>query len=629
MASFLDKLKVNTAITENTKLDLSCDHISSADFMQFNVVYTKEMVPGEKLSVNMETFTRMEPLVVPTFGRANIKNRAFFVPFRTIFDGWNDFITDTPHAVSNSATTVLQSQVPIIDQSTFWSWMIFGAADSGYVEVLDEQNPEYQLDQYDVIDQWAEDFPNDYDYIITGEDASTIIDTLATQYQQWGLLEGFPIKLTNKGRQIMKIMNSLGYIFNTRLDQDNESYSALPLLALAKVYMDWFYPSAYNTAVLDYLFIRNTQSTGISLSVSDLESIFNIICRVSYDSDYFVSAWDKPDSPIASLSSNYTLVDIERISQNQGQVTYVGNSQTVLAPSLSTTGNFITQYGLTALKSLTDYMKRHQLVGARALDRYLARFGVQLSAEKLKRSIYLGTNATPLQIGDVMSQSDTNGASLGSYAGKGIGYGNGSFDYDTQEYGMFIIVSTIVPSVGYYQGVDRNVMHKTRLDFWTPEFDNLGTQAISKAELWLPENGSKLSGTTDYDNEIFGYIPRYAEYKCSRDRLTGDKRYNSMAVGQDSWHLMRKLDFENALAAVHSLDFVRGYTYEADTNSEFGDIYQFNRIFQNVESSADHFNMIYHFNVASYSPMKALYDTYEFEDKGKKVTEDVNGVKMN
>lgn len=37
MASYLDKAQVNTAITDNTKLDLGHQHITTADFMQLNV----------------------------------------------------------------------------------------------------------------------------------------------------------------------------------------------------------------------------------------------------------------------------------------------------------------------------------------------------------------------------------------------------------------------------------------------------------------------------------------------------------------------------------------------------------------------------------------------------------------
>lgn len=34
MASFMEKMQVNTAITENTKLDLGHQHITTMDFME-------------------------------------------------------------------------------------------------------------------------------------------------------------------------------------------------------------------------------------------------------------------------------------------------------------------------------------------------------------------------------------------------------------------------------------------------------------------------------------------------------------------------------------------------------------------------------------------------------------------
>jgi len=87
MASYLDKAQVNTAITDNTKLDLGHQHITTSDFMQLNMSYLHEMVPGEKIDVNMESFARLNPMPVPTFGRASMRHRAYFVPFRTIFRG--------------------------------------------------------------------------------------------------------------------------------------------------------------------------------------------------------------------------------------------------------------------------------------------------------------------------------------------------------------------------------------------------------------------------------------------------------------------------------------------------------------------------------------------------------------
>lgn len=578
MASFLDKFKIKTAVDNYTKLDLGCDHISSANFMQFNVAYSKEMVPGERLSVNMETFTRLAPMPVPTFGRAKINNRAFFVPFRTIFPGWNDFITDTSHVNANGNAAILAS-VPTVSAINISN-------------CFTGQSSEF----YGAYAQLVTDGAYDYSY---GENK---------------------YKLTAFGRQTMKILESLGYKFAIGTT-DTTTFSALPILAIAKVYCDWYFPSAYTAdtifANVEGLFKQDSSLSAYSLTVNDLNNIFSLLRYVCYDSDYFVSAWDNPTAPNAGAYSN---VSINDVTYADLRVNINSDGTPVVAQTNGNNPNVVSQYALNALRSLTDYMKRHQLVGARALDRYLSRFGVTLSAEKLNRSIYIGNSSSGLQFGDIMSQADTEGAQLGDYAGKGIGYDKASFDYNTDEYGMFVIVSTIIPNTGYYQGINRTVMHKSKLDFWTPEFDNLGTQAIAKGELYFPQKFDDFTGTiSGLTTGVFGWTPRYAEYKVGRDMLTGDFRYDSINTGQEAWHTMREVDYTNTNNIAHNRLFTVGQ--DAD---------QYSRIFYNTDAdAADKFNVIYHFEIGSQSPMKPLYDTYEFEDNGKEMVVDVNGVKMN
>lgn len=161
--------------------------------------------------------------------------------------------------------------------------------------------------------------------------------------------------------------------------------------------------------------------------------------------------------------------------------------------------------------------------------------------------------------------------------------------------------------------------------------DNLGVQATAADELYVPQ--SWYSGFTGLDSQVFGFMPRYAEYKVKLDKVVGNFRLPSVNGSNpntpaefnaaNSWYLMRVFDNEDFAAAdevVHSPAFISG-------RSDFS---QYKRIFYNVRPSApDNFTIIHNFEIASYSPMKSLFDTYEFEDKGKKVTLDVNGVKMN
>lgn len=658
MASYLDKFKITTALDTNTTMDLSCTHITTSDWMHCSPVYIKEMVPGETLKVHQETFTRLAPMSTPTFGRGLIHNRAFFVPFRTIFKKWNDFITaadinsDVQGNGYGTDVSVTVNKVPLITNECLVRLFCYDS-----VGVIGSN------DFATVVIPGAGYDKTKHDILLRVTDGPSSAETEVTSWS---------FDLTTLGRRVMKILQSLGYAILWKINRsgtetDKAEYSALPLMAFLKVIYDWYYPSQY-VGDADYRFVgsilENTPtSTGVySFSVQDLRRIFGkdspFNGLVNYDSDYFVSAFDHPLGPSqgslgGSVTGDVMFRDINYLNSNGidgtngapygavGVVNYPNVTDGDVAVYSPRNGintpntKQITQYGLDALKALTDYMKRHQLVGARALDRFYARFGKSLDSAKMDRSYYIGSDNISLQIGDVMAHADTSGAQLGDYAGKGIAFGaNGNYEFSTDEYGVMIILSSVVPQIGYYQGIDRNVMHIGRTDFYTPEFDSLGNQAIFKKELYLPMNvaaetsGSTISGmnNTDLNVGIFGFTPRYAEYKIGRDRLTGDYRLaskNGAGDTSNAWHLMRNIgDFSQTSAnLVHSSKFVTGRDYA-----------QYNRVFNSTGDTADKFYVIHTFNVQSQSPMHSLYDTYKFEneDEGaKKVVGDVNGVKVN
>lgn len=620
MASFLDKVKVNTAVTKFNKFDLSCDHITTTDWMHLAPIYNKEMVPKEKLSVNVEAMTRLAPMAVPTFGRGNINMRAFFVPYRTIFPGWNDFINDVSHMPFNQQSGVasLISSVPTVSNNALRNLFV---TDSG---------AQYNITNLCTVSATE---PNTYDFSYAVYDSQGVLQS--TSY----------VTLTPKGRRVMKIIESLGYKIIWR-SNTNPVWSALPILAYAKVYCDWYWPQMYPEATsgIENLFKQDSTTT-LALSSTQLFAILSLADRVCYDSDYFTAAWDNPVAPNSGSFSTIEVVDITNASSLNSIDNTVWSNGTPAIYRTSAAVGPLTQYAIDALKSLTDYMKRHQIAGAKALDRFFARFGIVLSAEKLNRSVYIGSKLVPLQIGDVTSNTDTTGITntndpygydrLGSFAGRGVGYGQGNFDFDSDEYGMFLICSSVVPSVGYYQGIDRAIMHKNKLDFWTPEFDQLGTQAIATAELNVPKDG-QYNGSIDLSQRVFGFTPRYAEYKIAKDKVTGDYRYDTMnqsLMTNNGWHFMR--EFPDKLSEQNnSTDFQIGWLAHSSQFVQGTDSNQFNRIFQSYsinENEADHFSVIYHFDVGMTAPMAKLWDTYEFDesDRGKEVTMDVNGVKMN
>lgn len=585
MSNFLSKIAVKKAVDRKAKLDLSCEHITTTDFFRYRAVYNRELVPGQSITINMSTFTRLAPLSTPMYGSAAFINRAFFVPYRTIMEGWNEFITDTNYGDQ------LITHVPTISDYTIAQWFIQNST---------------------VTTSATYDFNTQY-------------SGTTTKY-----------KFNDNARQAYNILRGLGY--NPNLGCNESHYmdtvnSALPLLAFYKVFIDWYRNKSY----ADLTSLEVFKGVDKVLTASDLGLILQNITNAQYNKDYFTSAWDSPVGPNnnGTMNSPIVIEDVSRagittvskdrvVSQSDG--TAAGSNTPVLQRADGTTfiSNGASQYILNALQKTTDYLKRHQLAGGLAMDRMMARFGVKPSDAALNRSVYLGSDKVPLQISDVMSNADTTTGVVGDYAGKGIGYGSGQFKYETSEYGMILIISVLGTRVGYVQGRDRNLQHINKLDFFTPEFDGLGVQAIRKDEIWA--GALRTPAFTSYNpSDVFGYTSRYAEYKCAQDRMSGDFVVPSLASGTNEWHLFRLFTKEAGLNPA------TGAGLKHDLAFTTGETSQYDRIFANQNSDADHFITQYHFNVESYAPMNKMFDDYEWEDEQHKqsVDIDVNGTQLN
>lgn len=602
--NFLDKIKIKTGISQRNNFDLSSDHITTSDFFRVNPVHFIHTVPTGKYNIKASTFTRLSAMTNPVLGRCTIHNRAFFVPNEIIMHCWNAFISDSPYS---DATTqnVIPSKV-----TTFTA-----------AEVV-------RL--FNTVPYTAAGTSTNYDYI----------DFSAGGNGTYKLFSAL-------GRRCHSILLGLGYkipygaaskaLQSTPDNTWNVEYNSLPLLAFFKVYKDWYANQSYNQYQYDEVFFR----VNGSLNYQDIDMIFGLINLAMYDKDYFTAAWDRPVSPNSGVESSVSIRDISNDVTNRGITTTLYSSSTPSAVSPSTpslrgatsTGDVdssyaprnITQFMVDQLKALTDYMKRNQLVGAKYADRLLARFGVRPSDAELHLSIPIGSDETLVQISDVMATatgsttigSATHNSLLGDYAGKGVGFGKGGFYYESNDYGIIIIVSTIIPKVGYVQGSNRfNTMYKNRLDFFTPEFDGKsGVQAIREDE--LKSDWMIAAPVGQKPDNVFGFIPRWADMKIGFDNLSGDFAVRSRKTGMDAWHLFRLIpDLVSSSDLQHNENFTRGNSAPYD------------RIFAYTGSDYDHFILIYNFQVSASLPMSKLFDSYEF-DGGKELTMEIQGKQLN
>lgn len=604
--SIFTKARVRTAEDSRTQMPFLSSHITTADFFQLTCPYIREIVPNQSITIDMSCFSRLAPMPVPTLGRCEIHHHAFFVPFRTIMPSWHDFITDTPHVAFNSDG--VGSIVPFSHRLDV----------RDFVKVLTS----YSL------------------YSASG--TSTNFDICTIEEDNQNPVNRYYI-FTEVGRTIFKLLRQLGYCLDYDIeDRSYEGYtayvSAMPLLSFVRIYLDWFYPNQYigdtdyNT-LLEIL--KRDSPAGVTLSYYDIVTIFHYIYRTCYDSDYFTSAFDNPAGPNQGLFSSFNIDDVTLSSANESNKSSVFTDSSGTPVVRKANANIapvnISQYILDSLHALSDYMKRHQLVGSSAVARYLARFGVKLPEND--KSILIGSCKQKMEFGAVMSNASTEMADLGEYAGQGFSNGGKTFSFTSEkDYGFLIITTSIVPVIGYVQGINRHILHMSKLDYFTPEFDALGTQPISKAEVVVDNlNQGQTNGGSELDffhtkDAIFGFTPRYAEYKIQHDMLTGDfnlPRISTAGISSPAWHTFRMFDdTQNGDAIVHSKAFVIG-DYNANDK-------QYDRIFDNTTGSADHFVLRYVFDVKTSLPAKSLFDTYDFDEShGKVLSIEPGGVNLN
>lgn len=607
MSNFPSKVDIPVAVAPSTKKFYSQNHLTTQTFMTPRPIFSREYVPGRNMKVSCDSFIRCQPLPTPVFGTAKSYNRAFFVPFRAVWPCFNDFYTSTVYNFPNG-TSQIPSIVPSIQNKT-------------------------------IVDMFRNS--------VGGSDPLLIVSTGPTDIviNYGGVNTGYVF--TNKGVLFYTILESLGYKINWT-DFDSNISSGLPLLCYSKVMIDWYYPSSY-VGSTEYNTIQSYFCTPTTLGTVNsgfVLNALNAVCRCCYTPDYFVNAFDTPVAPNdASVERGISITDV---TNNSIWPRVVSNSSTI-SPSASgiqptnhtpfiggtsslgssASSGVTTQYVIQSLRALTDYTRRHTLSGVRVLDRYLSEMGINLTAEILNRSMYLGSQEFDIDFFEVMSHADTSTMPVGGYAGKGIANsGIKEFTYDNgQEFGMFIIVNSIVPNVGYFEGEHREVSHIHCLDFYHGDFDHMAVQPISARELFVPQDGSvPAAGSTNdqLQDAIFGYTSKYVEYNTPMDLQSGLFRVKSQSGLLPFYSLMRSFNSTFSQTSPsnikHSIGFVQG-----------DDAGQYNRIFLASKADNENFLCHHHFEVTNIDSTLPAYDTYEFqhEDDHRHVTLDVNGSKVN
>lgn len=577
--SIFSKHHVKVAANKRAKIDLSSKVVTTSDIGTTQVVYCRECVPGDKWSINISSFSRLAPLPVPTFAQIRQVNRAFFVKYKDIWQGWEGFYTNTNTYVNGTAVST--TTVPTITNARWVTKLYQGSVTTYNQEGTPISSPLFSVSTVD-------DYNVNYD--------------------------GAYLKYTYYGKRVVSFLRGLGVQFNWSTN-DSTPISVLPILAALKVHLDYYIPSKYYTNSA----IRSVITMIESSKFDDaLDTLINLIYAATLyydDNDYFTASWETPNNIGNNALQGTTQLTDTTIQGALAQ--YVGDANVQAYNSASIVGNtsslrVLSQTSLNMLQSFYNWITRKNLSGNKYFEQILSQYGIKIPSHDDKRSYYLGGSVSTTQFGEVYSTASTDTSAVGDYAGKGVlGAKSNHISLDCDDFGCVVVMSTLVPEMGYVQGRNREWLHVNRLDFFQPEFDCVGMQAIRKDELLTCNNAlnyvSKTVGNNSYSNlvtSIIGYVPRYTEYRRKIDLLNGDFSLDiDKKQTLQAYHTFRLLDESDPRFSTMSQYFRRSDSFMFDLN----------RIFNYQKNDADHFICVFDINVSVKRKMKSITDAFDID----------------
>lgn len=175
--------------------------------------------------------------------------------------------------------------------------------------------------------------------------------------------------------------------------------------------------------------------------------------------------------------------------------------------------------------------------GSRYREQVRALFGVSISDKTVQVPEYLGGGRYHVNINQIVQtsgQQTENDTPIGETGAMSVTPINeSSFTKSFEEHGFIIGVMCVRHDHSYQQGLERFWSRSDRLDYYFPQFANLGEQPVKKREIML-------TGTST-DDETFGYQEAWADYRMKPNRVSGKMRSNATGT-LDFWHYADNYD---------------------------------------------------------------------------------------
>lgn len=439
-------------------------------------VFLEEVLPGDKFNVSMTAFARMGTPIVPFMDNMHLDCFWFFCPNRLVWDNWAKFMGEQKDPGDSISFTIPQVVSPIGGWIRASLADYFGIPTAGQINVAD------------------------------------VISTSALPFRMYNLIYN----------EWFRDENLQDSVFVSTDDGDT-SLSDCNLLTRGKRH-DYF------TSCLPFA----QKGTAVSIGVGGLapvqtqtldnQSGVNEALHMRLASG---AGFPAADTGLAVGSANGTVATNGLASGLTGGL-YPANLVANLSAITAGTVNTLRQSF-----QIQKLLERDARGGTRYTEIVRSHFGVMSPDARLQRPEYLGGGSCLISVNPVAQTSATTASGsdtpAGSLSAVGTALLRSGFTQAFTEHGYVMCLVCARADITYQQGLRRHWKRQTRYDFYFPVFANLGEQAVLNREIYITGDNQP------FDDDVFGYQERWAEYRYTPSEISGNFRSYAPA-SLDYWH---------------------------------------------------------------------------------------------